>query len=110
MRDRTSLPLLKCRDSLIKANWDLDKAIGLARNEVMRVNERYIPTCQEIKQKLAELDKKRLALIKESFAVSAEMAEVKKDCTHDSRHRYSACGVETTVCDFCGHEDFVRSY
>lgn len=33
MRQRTSLPLLKCKHYLIETNWDLDKAINLARNK-----------------------------------------------------------------------------
>lgn len=106
------MPLIKCRDYLVRANWDIDRAIDLARKELMPslVNEKHVPTCHEIREKLKELDAQRMVLVRQQQAIERVMADVKKDCTHDSMHPFSAAGVVTNVCDFCKFEVFVRCY
>ena len=41
MRERTGLPLLTCRRFLIEADWDLEKAITLAKEETRKSMRRF---------------------------------------------------------------------
>lgn len=41
MRERTSLSLMKCKYYLVKANWDLEEAMKLARIDTRESMKRF---------------------------------------------------------------------
>ncbi len=65
----------------------------------------------QIKDKLAEIKKKQMALNKEHTALHMEAINLMQSCPHDGgRWPYRAAGVETAVCNYCGDQEHVRDY
>lgn len=67
-------------------------------------------TGPETKEAIAKITTERLLLNRQIEAKTAEIGKLMDQCPHEIRRPYRACGVETSMCIYCGHEVHVRDY
>ncbi len=64
----------------------------------------------ETKAEIARLVAEKKPLRDQIAEKSATIRKLIDQCPHEQRQPYRACGVETSVCIYCGHEVHVRDY
>jgi hypothetical protein len=65
-------------------------------------------TGPETARELTRVHAQRVALVKRMDELSRAESLLIKQCPHEKRMLYTACGVTTDRCVYCGHEVDVR--